>query len=435
MSPEATNIPTSIFGNARQDQVVKGVTFTSEAGLLIPGTMEITPETILPTLNPKGDENDLLEGVQLIGQDGGVVTGKIPKKSASDVTVSGSTVTVPFGYYENAVARSVNTATQATPSISINTGTGQITATSVQSEGYVASGTTTATERMATQGYQEIIPSKEAQRIPANTFLTGDQVVLGYNASVEPLTVTENGTYYPADDLDGYSQVTVSVATGPNYTVDSELLADSENPIQNKAVYSAISGINSDIDDLDNIVNGQDGNSGLTKSVSDMGKSIENISNSITSLSNSIDSTISNKVQTSIAGLNVNIATYTNPSQFGSSYSATIRELHDALPDNSMFVCGASSLTDASWNLPSIYGVILMFKQISSRNILRFYGKESTIGNYQMSFDSSNHPTGAWVMDLSSVLHSSMYGTKLPGEDGKPYTHVKGRLFFLKASD
>ena len=101
-------------------------------------------------------------------------------------------------------------------------------------------------------------------------------------------------------------------------------------------------------------------------------------------------------------------------------------------------MCNAGSFTDVSWNLPSIYGTILSFKLTKTRHILRFYGKDSAVGNYQMSLNASNEPTGEWACDISSVnrsiLDSSMYGTQLPGEDGKPYTHTKGRIFFLKAS-
>ena len=113
----------------------------------------------------------------------------------------------------------------------------------------------------------------------------------------------------------------------------------------------------------------------------------------------------------------------------------TITEVCNAIPNNSIFICNAGSFTDVSWNLPSTYGTILSFKLTKTRHILRFYGKDSVVGNYQMSLDDKNEPTGVWTMDLPSVLSSNMYGTKLPGEDGKPYTHVKGRLFFLKASE
>ena len=39
------------------------------------------------------------------------------------------------------------------------------------------------------------------------------------------------------------------------------------------------------------------------------------------------------------------------------------------------------------------------------------------------------------LVDEDMVLSSRQYGDQLPGEDGQPYTHVAGRIFFLKASE
>ena len=52
----------------------------------------------------------------------------IPKNDSSDLTASGATVTVPAGYYASQATKSVGTATQATPSISVDSA-GKITAT------------------------------------------------------------------------------------------------------------------------------------------------------------------------------------------------------------------------------------------------------------------------------------------------------------------
>ena len=68
----------------------------------------------------------------------------IDRNDSSDLTASGATVTAPAGYYAEASSKSVSTATQATPSISVSSG-GLITATSTQSTGYVTGGTKSAT--------------------------------------------------------------------------------------------------------------------------------------------------------------------------------------------------------------------------------------------------------------------------------------------------
>lgn len=130
-----------------------------------------------------------------------------------------------------------------------------------------------------------------------------------------------------------------------------------------------------------------------------------------------------------------NITTYNDPSQFGCTYASTLTEVYNAIPNNSIFICKAN-FTDASWNLPSTYGTLLFIKMATGRAMSRFYGKTFEIGDFKMHFDqNTNEPTGVWIQDLSSVLNSSMYGTKLPGEDGKEYTHVAGRLFFKKVSE
>lgn len=194
-----------------------------------------------------------------------------------------------------------------------------------------------------------------------------------------------------------------------SFVVDDALSNISTNPVQNQVIYEA----------LNSKANSNHSHSAyaLTSDVSDLQEKVG-------------DFTVIDQIQSAIK-----INTYNDPSQFGCTFASTLTEVCNAIPNNSIFICGAESFTDASWNLPSIYGTILAFKQASARNIFRFYGKHAVIGNYQMDFGSGNVPTGEWIPDLSSVLSSSMYGTKLPGEDGEPYTHVKGRLFFLKASE
>jgi hypothetical protein len=99
----------------------------------------------LPELTNEGTASDLLSGKQLIDQDGNIITGTIPTKIESDLTAFAAMVTVPAGYYASPVTKSVATATQATPSVSIDAN-GKITASATQTAGYVPAGTKTGTK-------------------------------------------------------------------------------------------------------------------------------------------------------------------------------------------------------------------------------------------------------------------------------------------------
>lgn len=108
----------------------------------------------------------------------GKVTGTIASKSSSNLTSSGATVTVPAGYYPSQASKSVATATQATPSITVSSA-GLITAKSTQSAGYVSSGTKSATKQLTTQGAQTITPGTSNKTIASGRYLTGTQTIKG----------------------------------------------------------------------------------------------------------------------------------------------------------------------------------------------------------------------------------------------------------------
>lgn len=134
--------------------------------------------TDLPTLQNPGDADKLLAGYQLIDQAGQVVTGTIPSKSASNLTASGATVTVPAGYYPAQVSKSVATATQATPSVTVDSG-GKITATATQAAGYVTAGTKTATKQLTVQAAKTWTPGTSNQTLASGRYLTGTQTIKG----------------------------------------------------------------------------------------------------------------------------------------------------------------------------------------------------------------------------------------------------------------
>lgn len=110
---------------------------------------------------------------------GSKITGTIATKTSSNLTVSGATVTVPAGYYASNASKSVATATQATPSISVNSA-GKITASSTQTAGYVAAGTKSVTKQLTTQAAKTVTPSTSAQTaVAAGVYTTGAITVAG----------------------------------------------------------------------------------------------------------------------------------------------------------------------------------------------------------------------------------------------------------------
>lgn len=109
---------------------------------------------------------------------GSKITGTIATKTSSNLTASGATVSVPAGYYASAASKSVSTATQATPSISISTG-GLITASATQTAGYVAAGTKSGTKQMTVKAATTWTPKTTNQTIASGTYLTGTQTIKG----------------------------------------------------------------------------------------------------------------------------------------------------------------------------------------------------------------------------------------------------------------
>ena len=142
--------------------------------------------TNLPILVNPGEASDVLKGKEFINQAGEIVTGTISSKTASNVTVSKETVTVPAGYYPDTVSKSVASVDQATPTISVSSA-GLITASVTQLEGYVAADTKSATRQLTTKSAETFIPKTTDQTISSGKYITGTQTIKG-----DPNLIAEN---------------------------------------------------------------------------------------------------------------------------------------------------------------------------------------------------------------------------------------------------
>jgi hypothetical protein len=125
--------------------------------------------------------------------------GTLVTKTSSNVTTNANKVIIPAGIYDSQVTKTVATATQATPSITVSE-SGLITATSTQStSGYITAGTQTETQQLTTQAKTSIKPSTSSQTaVASGVYTTGEITVEAIPSSyVQPTTTKIATTYTP----------------------------------------------------------------------------------------------------------------------------------------------------------------------------------------------------------------------------------------------
>ena len=183
----------------------------------------------LPTLSNPASSSDILSGKEAVNENGEVITGSITSKTVNDLSINGSTVTVPSGYYATAATKSVASVSQATPNISVNNN-GLITASATQTAGYVVAGTKSSTHQLAFQPAKTITPTKSVQTAVSSGYFTGGAITVAAipDSYVQPsgtLGITTNGNH----DVKNYASVNVSIAGNTGGSTDNEDMLISEN--------------------------------------------------------------------------------------------------------------------------------------------------------------------------------------------------------------
>lgn len=214
------------------------------------------------TSNATVTANDLLDGIVAFGSTGAVI-GTIPTKTASDLTVSGATVTAPAGYYAAAASKSVNAGSATTPnstltsnpSISIsNSGlitaavSGSTSITPTVSAGYVSTGTAgtvnvsgSSTYQLSTVSSATITPTESLQTaVAANKYTLGaisvgaiSNTYVGSgisqrsssNLTASGATVTAPAGYYASQATKAISNGTLAAPTASKGSVSNHSIS------------------------------------------------------------------------------------------------------------------------------------------------------------------------------------------------------------------
>ena len=175
---------------------INGVTYSDVPSVEIPLATGSGSAEFFDTSDATLDSGGKMLSGNTAYADGVKYEGTIVSKSASDLTASGDTVTVPAGYYSAQASKAVASGSATAPasisgtSATLSTGTNTLTLSKTISvtpsvtAGYVASGTAgnsnvSLTASVTTKAAATITPGTSSQSIAAGTYLTGAQTIAG----------------------------------------------------------------------------------------------------------------------------------------------------------------------------------------------------------------------------------------------------------------
>ncbi len=172
---------------------------------------------------------------------GGNETPTTEEKTVTPTTSTQEITATNADYLSKVIVNAMPTATQATPSISINN-EGKITASATQDAGYVPAGTKSATKQLSTQAGKTVTPSSSEQTaVPSGVYTTGEVKVAAipsnYIIPSGSTTLTKNSTY----DVSKLASVLVNVPVPSGYLIPSGTKEITKNGTHDVASYASVS--------------------------------------------------------------------------------------------------------------------------------------------------------------------------------------------------